>query len=259
MKIHYLVLSALACIVSTNLSAASDPFVGKWKWNGDKSKVSGLEEKIEDLGGNKFKFAFGDDVETIVLDGKDYPTKYGYTWAVKEDGPNKWKEIDKRDGKVTATASWTISDDGKIYTSITKGTRPDGSTYHNEFKAKRTAGGPGLAGTWESTEVKQSAPAAWKITPYQGDGLSFRTPAEKEGVDLKFDGKDYPDKGPRVPPGSTVSGKRIDQRKIELSNKLKGKPFYSQQLEVSEDGKTLTIVLNFPGVSNPETDIYDRQ
>ena len=58
---------------------------------------------------------------------------------------------------------------------------------------------------------------------------------------------------------SNVSGRRIDQRKIELSNKLKGMPFYAQRLEVSEDGKTLTIVLNFPGVSNPEPDVYDRQ
>jgi hypothetical protein len=255
------VLSVLAstCLAGATLLAADASFAGKWKLNTDKSKFSGLEEKIENLGGDKYKFSFGDDTETIVLDGKDYPTKYGNMWSVTKTGPNSWKSVEKRDNKVTSTSLWTLSEDAQTFTSTTDGTRPDGSTYQNVFKAKRTAGTSGLAGTWESTELKLSSPAAWEIAAWQGDGLSFITPAEKERLDLKFDGKDYPDKGPRVAEGTTASGKRIDARTIEVSGKLKGKPLYTQRLELSADGKTLTATMSFPGVAKPEIDVYERQ
>ena len=247
------------CTVSSSVIAAGDPFVGKWKMNIAKSKTSGLQEKIEDLGGNKYKFAFGDDVETVTFDGKDYPTKFGNTWAVTPQGPNKWTEVDKRDGKVVSTSTWILSEDGQNFTSTTKGTRADGSTFESEFKAKRIAGTSGLAGTWESTEMKQSAPNELSIEGFQADGISLVTAADKERTDLKFDGKDYAVNGPRVAPGSTVSGKRIDARTIELTGKLKDKLVYTQKMQVSEDGKTMTATVTFPGVSNAETDVYERQ
>ena len=160
---------------------------------------------------------------------------------------------------MTSTAIWTVSEDGQMFTSTTDGTQPNGSTYKNIFKAKRTAGSSGLAGTWESTELKLSSPTAWEIEAHQGDGLSLITPAEKERIDLKFDGKDYPDKGPRVAKGTTASGKRIDERTFEISGKFKGKLLYTQRLELSEDGKMLTATLSFPGVAKPKVDVYERQ
>lgn len=259
MLIRILSVFASICLVSTTLLAADSSFVGKWKLNPHKSKFTGLQEKIQDLGGDKYKFMFGDDIETIVLDGKEHPTKYGNMWSVTKEGPNSWKSVHKRDGKVTSTATWTLSADGKMFTSTTNGNRPDGSTYQDVFKAKRIAGSSGLAGTWESTEVKQSSPTDWEIQAYKGDGWSLITAADKERVDLKFDGKDYPDKGPRVAAGTTASGKRIDQSTVEITSKLKSKPIYTQRLELSKDGKTLTAILSFPGVKKSETDVYERQ
>lgn len=252
-------IAVSACLISSSLFAADSSMVGTWKLNPKKSKFSGLVEKIENLGGDKYKFSFGDDVETIAFDGKDQKTKYGDTWAVTKTGPNSWKEVDKRDGKVTATAAWTLSKDGNTFTSTRDGTRPDGSTFHNVFKAKRTAGSSGLAGTWESSELKLGSPAELVIASYEGDGLSLVTPAEKEHINLKFDGKDYADKGPRVAKGSTVSGKRIDAQTVEIAGKLKGKIVYSQRMKLSEDGKTLTATVTFPGVAKPEIDVYERQ
>jgi hypothetical protein len=180
-------------------------------------------------------------------------------WSVTKTGPNSWKSVDKRDNKVTSTSIWTLSEDGQTFTSTTDGTRTDGSTYKNVFKAKRIAGTSGLAGTWESTGLKIGSPAEWEIAAYEGDGLSFITPANKERLDLKFDGKDYPSKGPRVAEGSTASGKRIDQRTIEVSNKLEGKLVSTDRTELSEDGKTLTTTTSYPGVAKPETIVYERQ
>jgi len=36
------------------------PLVGKWKLNPEKSQFSGLTYKIDDLGGDKYRFAFGE-------------------------------------------------------------------------------------------------------------------------------------------------------------------------------------------------------
>jgi hypothetical protein len=259
MLLRTLSLFVSTCLAGTTLLAADASFVGKWKLNPDKSKYTGLQQKIEDLGGDKFKFTFGDDIETIVMDGKEYPTKYGGMWSVKKEGPNSWKSVRTRDGKVTSTSIWTVSEDGQSYTSTRDGTRADGSTFKNVFKAKRIGGGSGLAGTWEGTDVKVGSPTEWEIAAYEGDGLSFIFPANKERLDLKFDGKDYTPKGPRVPEGSTAAGKRIDARTIEVSNKLKGKLLFTDRTELSEDGKTLTTTSSYPGVAKQEVEVFERQ
>jgi len=70
------------------LSAATDPFVGKWKLNQSKSKMTGEQVKIEDLGGNKFTIAMGDISDTLVADGTDQPVHFGRTESITQDGPN---------------------------------------------------------------------------------------------------------------------------------------------------------------------------
>lgn len=259
MLIRNLSVLASICLASTTLLAADHSMVGKWKLNPEKSKMTGLEWKFEDLGSDKFNMTFGDDTEEIFTDGKAHPAKYGGKRTITKEGPNSWKVVRTRDGKVTATSTWTLSADGKMFTSKTDGTRANGSTFSTVFKAKRTAGTSGLAGTWESTEEKPSSPAEWEIAAYEGDGISIITPAEKERVDLKFDGKEYPDKGPRVAKGTTVSGKRIDPSTIELAYKVKGKLVATERTQLSEDGKTLTTTVSFPGVKNSEIDVYERQ
>ncbi len=99
----------------------------------------------------------------------------------------------------------------------------------------------------------------WDIEPYDGDGLSFVTPSEKERQDMKFDGKYYPDQGPTVPPGSTSSAKRVNARTIEWTDKLKDEVMDHQDLRISEDGKTLTVVTRYPGEKAPQVMVYDRQ
>ncbi len=259
MIIRVLSVFASTCLVGTTLLAADASFVGKWKLNPDKSKLTGLQRTIEDLGGDKFKFSFGDDSQTIVMDGKEYPSKFGGMWSVKKEGPNTWKSIRTRDGQVMSTSTWTVSEDGKTLTVTTDGTRANGSTFKNVAKSKRTAGTSGLAGTWEGTDVKIDSPAQWEIAAYEGDGLSFIRPAGKARLDFKFDGKDYADKGPRVAEGATASAKRIDPRTIEMSRELKGTLMETERMELSEDGKTLTTTSTYPGVEKKEVEVHERQ
>lgn len=53
--------------------AADGPFVGEWKLDPSKSKLSD-EMKAESVGGNKCAFDFG---ETIVADRTDQPGNFG--------------------------------------------------------------------------------------------------------------------------------------------------------------------------------------
>ena len=239
--------------------AADDSFVGKWKFNPDKSQLNGLTYKVEDAGSNQYKFAFGDDAETVSLDGKPHLTKYGNTWSVSKSGPNGWHWVTKRDGKTTSDAMWTVSDDGATSTYVSTETRPDGSTSHDQTKLKRTAGTSGLIGTWESTEIKVGTPNAIEIAASGKDGYSIKSPVYKGETDFKLDGKDYTPKGPQVAKGTTVSAKKGDERKMELTYKLNGKTNETDRWELSADGKTLTNTITYPGVDKQEVDIYERQ
>jgi hypothetical protein len=251
--------AALAFLFVAATSAADSPFTGTWKLNADESKLTGLRLKIQNLGGNKYKFIFGDDSQTIVADGTDQPNKYGGTWSVKQEGSNTWKEVDKRDGKITSTSTWALSDDGQRLEIKTEGTRADGSSFTDEMKTKRTAGTSGLVGTWESTDMKIGSPTDWQIQPYDGNGLTFLYPSSKEQLDIKFDGKDYASRGPRTTPGATSSGRRVDDRTLDITVKLKGKVIEHDEYKVSEDAKKLTLTAHYPGIETPQTIVYDRQ
>ncbi len=246
-------------MLSARASAADNPFVGNWKLIPDKSRFAGVQEKIEDLGNYKYRFTTGDKVETIVLDGEDHPTGGGTTWALRRIGPNKWKSIDKLNGQIISSSIWTVSPDNQTFNSVTEGVKNDGSTYKSEYTARRIAGTSGLIGTWESVSPRRHKPINWSIQPYGGDGLSLISRDSGERVDLKFDGEDYPDKGPHVTPGSTVSARRVGPGIIEMFGKVNGKLAYVERLQVSEDGRTLAVGIGLTGTTLSGVDFYSRQ
>ena len=256
---HLSVFFTLLSVMSASALAADDSFVGKWKFNPDKSQMNGLDYKIEDAGGGKYRFMFGDDVETLTLDGKGHVTKYGDSWSIKTTGPSSWDSTNERDGKVTNKSKWTVSADNQTFTSTDENMRPDGSTGKSEAVFKRTGGTSGLVGTWQTTSVKVLSPTSVTIAKWQGDGYSRTSAVFKETLEFKLDGKEYTPKGPRVPPGMTVTAKKIDDHSMELTYKLKGKTIETGKYEVSADGKTLTQTVTYSGVSKPEIDIYDRE
>jgi len=253
------VFLALLSLISVTAFAADDSFVGKWKFNHDKSQMTGLDYKIEDAGGGRYKFSFGDDVETLTLDGKPHVTKYGDTWSIKATGPSSWDSTTERDGKVTAKSKWTVSADNQTFTSIDENMRPDGSTGKTEAVFKRTGGTTGLAGTWTTTSVKILSPTSITIAKWQGDGYSRTSAVFKETLEFKLDGKEYTPKGPRVAKGMTVTAKKLDDHSMELTYKLNGKTSETDKYEVSADGKTLTQTITYPGVSKPEIDVWNRE
>lgn len=249
---------ALACLLAGTLRAADDPFVGKWKLNKEKSKVTGDQMKIEDLGDNKYKWSFGKISDTVTADGTDQAIHFGRTMSLAKDGDKSLKMVIKKDGKVLSSMTHTLSDDGSSQTIKGTDTKPDGTTSDFEVVDKRVGSGSGWTGTWESTDVKFTSPEEWEIKPYGAHGLTFYDAAYKETLNINFDGKDYTDKGPEVAPGSTSSGKRVDANTLELTDKVKGETMDHSTLELSSDGKTLTVTVHQIGQPNAQTYVYDR-
>jgi hypothetical protein len=251
--------AALAVLVAGSITAADDPFVGKWKYNQDKSKVTGQRVKIDELAPNKYKFDSGAVPQVLVADGTDQPMEFGGTASLTKTGDNSWKMVSKKDGRVLSESTWTLSPEGKTLTVHTTGTRLDGTTFEDEGVVGRVTGKSGLAGTWESkAEKEKSKPVDWEIQPYEG-GISFVYPSDKGRLDVKFDGKDYAEVGPNAPVGILVSGKRLKPDTIQLTDKHQGKVMDTVEYKVSADGKTLTATVHNTGQQKPVVFVYDRQ
>ncbi len=252
-----LLLAATLC--SCTLRAADNPFEGKWKLNPSKSVLTD-QMKVEAAGPNKYVLNFsGDNRETVVADGTDQPCLFGTTCSITVLAPDTWKMSRKTDGHLTISAIWKLSTDGNTLTDDFTGYRADGSTSNLLYVYKRTAGTSGFAGTWESTSEQVSSAYEIEIQGFEGDGLSFLNPSQKMTTNMKFDGKDYPTQGPNMPAGATMSGRRLNDRSVEVSQKIDGKVLYTQQVEVSSDGKSLTMTIHIPGRNKPDIQVFERE
>lgn len=257
MKRFYFLL-ALACSLVGTLWGADDPFCGKWKLNVEKSKFTGEQIQIQDLGGNKYKWTVGDVSDTITYNGTDQAVHFGRTISMAPAGANSWKMVIKKDGRIISSMTHTLNDDGKTQTIKGTETKPDGTTSDFNAAWKKVSGGSGWGGTWEETDVKFTSPDEWDIAAYEGDGLTFSTPAYKDTLSMKFDGKDYEEKGPNVAPGSTSSGKRVDTHTLDVTDKVKGQVMDHTKYELSPDGNTLTLTIHDQGQSKPLIVVYDK-
>lgn len=247
------------CLFAGTLWAAKDPFVGNWKMDKSKSHFTGLQVRIKALGGNKYIINTGDTSDTIVANGKDQPVHFGNTESLTGVGPKVWKFVVKRNGRELGHSTWTLSQDDKTINVQGVAQAADGSTSRNHIIFKRMAGTTGFAGEWDTAKVDFGAPQELDIRPYDSNGLSIISPHQRETDSMKFDGKDYPDRGPNVAPGATSSGRRVDERTLEITDKVKGKVTDTTQFKLSPELNTLTLTVHLVGEHNPFTIVFDRQ
>jgi hypothetical protein len=237
------------------LCAAQDPFVGEWKLNGAKSTLTD-QMKVASVGPNKYAFDFGEGKpETIVTDGTDQPGMAGTTLSVSAVAPDSWKVVRKKDGRTIITATWKLSPDGNTLTDDFTFIPPNGSASNIKYEYKRTAGKEGFAGTWESTSAQVDAVFVMQVRPYEGDGLTFIDPEQTKNV--KFDGQDHPNRG--ATSTSVSSGRRVDNRTLEVTDKVNGKTVATEQIELSPDLKTLTMTVHSAGKDKANILVFDRK
>ena len=253
-------LLLVALVITCSLWAADNPFVGTWKLNGSKSRLPD-EMKVKKISANKYAFAFegGDYAETIVADGTDQPGVFGTTFSVTVEGPNSWKVVRKTDGKILLMANWKLSQNGNTLDDDFTFIQPNGSKFNVYYVYKRTAGGPGFAGTWESTSEKVNSVLELQIKPYEGDGLAFIIPAEGITKNLSFDGKDHAYERPNVKAKFASSIRRVDALTLELTDKVDGKLADTQEIRLSPDHRMLTMTIQSVGQSRPEIRVFDRE
>ncbi|MGC1645244.1 MAG: hypothetical protein WA741_05395 [Candidatus Sulfotelmatobacter sp.] len=251
----------VACLVTSSVWAADDPFVGKWKVNPSKSKLND-EMKVEVAGPNRYALTFAPGfVDTVVADGTDQPALSETTLSVTVKGPNSWVVVRKRKGRTLLTGYWTLSEDGKTLNDAYTEYGPDGSkSLFLPYVYERTAGTSGFPGTWDSESEKVKAGIELQIEPYEGDGLSLNSPDAEMTKKMKFDGNDYPDPDPKGETGAASSGRRANQRTLEITEKFKGKITGTRQIELSTDLKTLMMTVRLEDQNRPKSVmVFDRE
>ena len=234
----------------------ADPFVGKWKLNPYRSKLAD-QMTIETAGENKYRLTFSGTLEseTIAADGTDQPGIYGTTMSITVEGPDTWKLVRKMKGRTLLTAIWKLSKDGTTLSDAFTSNQPDGKSSTINMVFRRAAGSSGVTGTWETENVKIDSVYELEIQPYEGDGLSIHASNSPSPKNAKFDGKEHPDPAS----GGTALGRRIDQRKLEITTKIDGKILGRREMTVSPDLKTLTIVVHPARQRLPNTLVFDRE
>ena len=248
------------CLVTGISRAADDPFAGKWKLDSSRSQLPADTMKVESGSANKYTFIFSEpNTETVAIDGTDQPGISGTTLSVTEQGPRIWRVVRKSKGRTLLTAIWTLSEDGgKLHDSYTE-YRPDGSPFTVDYLYLRKAGGSGFAGTWQSTTEIFVSPYEIQIKPYQGNGLSVIDPVAGVNKSLKFDGRDYPNSGPNANPDMLSSGRRISDRRFELTDKLKGQLQSIDDFQLSPDLQTITETQHGADRDKPTILLFKRE
>jgi hypothetical protein len=246
-------------LMATGLSAATDPFVGKWKWSSEKSPQPTIAFSVKDAGDNRYAVAFnGNDPITLTADGASVESPNGGSTSLKNIDEHTWEMVRILGGKYVR--GLTISSDEKTLIINQTAHLLNGTTANATTIYKRMGGDKGLVGEWQSVSFKtDNVPVEMIIEPFKKNGLTFYTPYDKWQVSMNFDGKKYSEQGPDVPKGTTSSGKRIDARTIQYASETNGKLDNSGEYKLSEDGRTLTITSKAVKESKPFTNVYDRQ
>lgn len=246
-------------LVSGAVWAADDPFIGEWKLNPSKCKLTD-QMKVESVADGKYAFDFGGgSTETIAPDGTDHPGLAGTTLAITIEGPASWKVVRKKEGRVLLTAYWRLSKDGDTLTDDFTQFGPNGSSTNVKYVYSRTAGTSGFVGTWESTSETLNSVYVIKVQPYEGDGLSFINSSQGVTRNVTFDGKDHPLVGPNALSGATSSSRRVNERTLDITTKIGDKVAGTQEDALSSDGKTLTMIVRAAGRTVPNILVFERQ
>jgi hypothetical protein len=248
-------LLLLVLPLSTARLHADNSFVGKWKLNPAKSTMHD-QMKVTSAGTNRYAFDFGGGPEFIVANGTDQPGLEGSTLAVTPQAPHVWRVVRKKNGTLQISAIWTLSPDGKSLRDDFTGYPANGSSFTIHYIYTPIGPASGFAATWDSTSEK-SGPVEIEVQPYQDKGLSFINQAQHSTKNMTFDGKDYPVKDGDA--GATSSARRLNASTLEFTEKRNGKVADTQHIQLSADGKTLTMSIQRPTGARPNVLVFERE
>jgi hypothetical protein len=253
-----LFLLLLVIVIPTSaLRALDNSFVGKWKLNPDKSTMHD-QMNVTAAGANRYAFDFGGGPEFIVVNGTDQPGLEGSTLAVTAQAPHVWRVVRKQNGRMQISAIWTLSADGNSLRDDFTGYPSNGPSFTIHYIYTPIGGASGFAAMWDSTSEKASRTEI-EVQPYQGNGLSFINQAQHSTKNMKFDGKDYPVKDANAPAGAMSSARRVNAGTLEFTEKRNGKLTDKQHIQLSPDGKTMTMTIQPASGRKPNVVVFERE
>jgi hypothetical protein len=250
----------LAVVFATSGSVAqTDPFVGTWIYNADRSPKPTITYGIKDLGGDRYALT-GSSGETteIKADGVPIKSPSGATVSFRKLDDHTW-QMDRVDSR-TMKRTYTVSSDDKTLQLIDVFTATDGGQEKTTTVYTRTSPGKSIFGEWKSVSLEDKVsgpPAKLIIEPYGRDGLSLTS--NRHRTDMQFDGKQYFEVAPGGRTGDSSSGKRISDHVIQMQSQIKGKLDTIDEFTVSDDGKALTIVSKSIKTNAVFTSVWDKQ
>jgi hypothetical protein len=243
-------------LLASGAAGAEAPYVGKWKFNPTKSQLTGDTVTVESVPGGMMEFRSQGYIYRFKIDGKEYPTPIGGTVIYTAAGPDSWDVSNRIKGKEINTIHITVK--GDTQTIAVRQAKPDGGTLETSATYKRLSGGPGLLGTWKSTEVKVPA-TVLELASHGANGIMVK---DESGFAAQgqFDGKPNPAAGFLTGTKYEFSFRKVSDRAFEMTGALEGKPYYRDVYTVSADGKTLTDDGTPMNAQSEATKIvYDRQ
>ena len=257
------ILCSLLTLPAGAACAADSPWNGTWKLDLQKSHLTGQTITYSARPGGMLHYDDGSTASfDFGLDGKEYKTWADHTMVWTAAGKNAWDTLTRADGKVRAKGHVALSEDGKTLTMTSTGTRPDGQDFHEVDVFTRVDGSDGLVGTWRTAKVTgpTGLPQTFVISSPAAGALHYEIPDMKASAEGSTDGTDHPLTGPTVPPGATISFKRLAPTKIKYTIKINGQPDSIGVQSIAADGGSFTDTNWNPGrESEKTTAVYVKQ
>jgi hypothetical protein len=181
----------------------------------------------------------------IKADGQDHAiTGHPYmdSMAIQVVDAHTVKETDKKGGKVVATSTTTVADDGKTaHFEFSDSSNSSGAPVTGNGSLKQVAAGPAgshaISGSWVTANIANMSDNGTLLTYKQdGNDLSMSMPTG-QSYTAKMDGSEAPYKGD---PGITsVTVKKAGNMSVVETDKRDGKVIGVLTSTVSADGKTM--------------------
>lgn len=215
--------TAVVCLASQVVMASQSggpadlAYAGTWKLNEARSDFGETTMTYTQNPSGQLQFTdSGNRSYAFQLDGKTYPSLFGYTSAWSQIDATTWETLVTDKGKLIVTVMTRLSADGKTLTTSAKGPKPTGGVFESTMAYTRVSGGPGLLGRWRTTDRPTGTPRVLALVPSGTDGLTIHLPDDREQCDAKFDGKDYPVTGPIANPGMTLAILKTGPRSFDM-------------------------------------------
>jgi hypothetical protein len=233
-----------AALLMPMLAVAQSAFDGTWKIDMNKTHFPRKPDAYL-LQNGTYECKTCTPPYSVKADGTDQRVSghpYYDSVAIKVVNDHELEETDKKDGKVVATSTVTVSPDGSTLravfsdSSATNGGPPVTGKAEATRVAKGPAGSHAISGSWRTTKVEGLSDNATVWTyKVNGDEITMTNPTG-QSYTAKLNGSDAPFKGD---PGTTsVSVKMKGTDTLEETDKRDGKVIGVFRMTVAADGKT---------------------